>query len=339
MVATAETAVEGTAMANGTSTTTAADTLEENALKTLLDIVRTSASPEVAQAQAIMLRRLALEGDVVGSRIPAPTTITEVGGYINLLGDLGQPEMRAQMLAGALGVSGPNPPLGWLPTQPVVGWVTITNDRPACAGQASIPLTITLRGDFAPPLQAVIKGLHDQGCALPLATAVPALPPAGGTTPTNLLPLLGREISIAPGAALADPDNDPIAVARKGTDPYQVVARVISPGTVAVASDAWEALKCTTATCTPVAPPGGGRPYVALAPLLANAGFYPVTGATPASLTDRDWARFTNVTGLVPGQTTLADELTLLYSQSEIAMSGLGAQLTDVWNGTTFASP
>src|SRR3954471_15284731 len=94
--------------------------LEAQALQALLDVIKTVSSPDIAQAQAIMLRRLALEGDVVGSRIPPPQNITEVGGYINLVGKLKQPEMQAQLLAGALGVAGPNPPLGWLPTQPMV---------------------------------------------------------------------------------------------------------------------------------------------------------------------------------------------------------------------------
>ena len=50
---------------------------------------------------------LALQGDVIQSRIPAPRNITEIGGYLNLLQTLGQAEMRTQTLAGALGVAGP----------------------------------------------------------------------------------------------------------------------------------------------------------------------------------------------------------------------------------------
>ncbi len=69
--------------------------LEAQALQALLDVIKTVSSPDIAQAQAIMLRRLALEGDVVSSRIPAPQNITEVGGYINLVGKLKQPEMQA----------------------------------------------------------------------------------------------------------------------------------------------------------------------------------------------------------------------------------------------------
>jgi len=66
-------------------------TLEEQAVAALLDVIKTASSPEIAQAQSLLLRRLALEGDVVGSRIPAPRNITEIGGYINLLGDLEKP--------------------------------------------------------------------------------------------------------------------------------------------------------------------------------------------------------------------------------------------------------
>src|SRR5690349_10449798 len=91
---------------------------EEKVLDTLLDIVRYGGSRDAAEAQAIMLRRLALQGDVVSSRIPAPRNISEVGGYVNLLQTLQQPELEGQMLAAALGVAGPNPPPGWAVSAP-----------------------------------------------------------------------------------------------------------------------------------------------------------------------------------------------------------------------------
>jgi hypothetical protein len=325
-------------MADGTTTTAPpSGSLEETALNALLELVKVSSSPEIAQSQAIMLRRLALEGDVVGSRIPAPTTISEVGGYVNLLSDLGQPEMRAQMLAGALGVSGPNPPLGWLPTQPVLGWVTIANDRPAGAAQPSIPLSITLRSDFAPGIQAALKTLHDQGCALPLLSPPRSLPAGAGPAPADVMPLLGRSLDVVPNTALQDPDADPLALARQGTDPYVLVARVLSPGTVPVAAQPWDALQCTAAACTTIAPPAAGRAYVEVDPLLAAAGFYPTSSGQPASATDLGWSHYSNTTGLVANQTTLADELSLLYSQNEIATSALVGRLSDVWDGATFA--
>jgi hypothetical protein len=316
--------------------------LQEQAVTALLDVIKTASSPDIAQAQALLLRRLALEGDVVGSRIPAPRNITEIGGYINLLGDFGQPEMRAQMLAGALGVSGPNPQLGWLAKAPPLSWTSITNDRPAGPAQPQIPLTVTVRSDFTAALQAVLKQLHDRGCALPLQATARSLPPliAGASPPDDVLPLLGRTLEIVASAALADPENDPVAVARKGTDPFAVVARVLAAGSVAVTSDAWDALKCDASSCTVVPPPATGRAYVAVGPMLAGAGFYPASpGVQPTKNSDSGWARFTNITGLIPGSTRLGDELALLYSTDDIAASILATRVSWVWNGTTFVAP
>lgn len=313
--------------------------LEEQAVQALLQVLRTSSSPEVAQAQAIMLRRLALEGDVVGSRIPAPRNITEVGGYINLLTTLGQPEMRAQMLAGALGVAGPNPPLGWLPTQPQVGFVSIPNDRPSGPWQGAIPVNFQVRSDFALALQLALQGLHDRGCALPIVAPARALPPTAASVPADLLPLLGRAFDVMPGTALRDPDTDLLAIARIGTAPWQLVARAISAGPIGVNSAPWEAQLCTTAGCTVSPAPPGGRLYVPVAPVLASAGFTPaIPGHQPTSVADIAWARFVNVSGLVPGVTTFGDELTLLYSQSDIAASGLLGWTGYRWTGAIFAS-
>jgi hypothetical protein len=313
--------------------------LQAQALQALLDVLKSSTSPEIVQAQAIMLRRLALEGDVIGSRIPAPRNITEVGGYINLLGTLSQPEMRAQMLAGALGVAGPNPPLGWLPTQPVVGWVTIPNDRPAGPMQGAIPLTFQVRSDLSSAVQLALQGLHDRGCALPLISPARALPATPAAVPTDLLPLLGRAFDVVPSAALRDPDNDPLAVARQGTGSWHIVARRLAIGPIGVTAAPWEALTCTASACTPVPAPAAGRLYVPVAPILASAGFVPsAPGHVPTSVNDVSWARFVNVAGLVSGVTMLGEELTVLYSQSDIAASGLAGRISDVWNGSTFAS-
>ena len=114
---------------NGTSPTS--NSLEGQALQALLNVLSTSTSPDVVQAQAIMLRRLALEGDVSPSRIPAPLNITEIGGYINLLTTLGMTDARTQMLTSVLGVAGAVPPLGWLQAQPTLGWLSLPNDRPS----------------------------------------------------------------------------------------------------------------------------------------------------------------------------------------------------------------
>ncbi len=187
--------------------------LEEQALTALLDVIRAGSTPEAVQAQALMLRRLALQGDVVGSRVPAPRNISEIGGYINLLTDLGEPDVRTQMLASLLGVSGPNVPLSGFSGQPALSWVVMPNDRPQGTAQPSIPLSISVRSDFAPALQAALKTLHDQGCTLPLLSQARALPMAvpGAPPLDDPLPYIGRALDVVPTAALVDPDVDPVA--------------------------------------------------------------------------------------------------------------------------------
>lgn len=96
------------------------DPVLDAGMQALVDIVKAANTTDAMQAQAILLRRLALQGDVTGSRVPPPQNITEIGGYLNYLENLNQPEMRAQALAGILGVAGPNPPLGWQTTMPPV---------------------------------------------------------------------------------------------------------------------------------------------------------------------------------------------------------------------------
>ncbi len=73
----------------------------------LINILSTGTSPQVLALQQALLRRMLLEGDIIPSRIPAPKNITEVGGYINLLGSLGQTRIRTEVLASALGVAPP----------------------------------------------------------------------------------------------------------------------------------------------------------------------------------------------------------------------------------------
>lgn len=316
--------------------------LEEQAVSALLDVIKTASSPEIAQAQSLLLRRLALEGDVVGSRIPAPRNITEIGGYINLLGDLAQPEMRAQMLAGALGVSGPNPQLGWMPRPPLLSWTSLPDDRPDGPAQPVIPLNFTVRSDFAPAVQAALQQIHERGCALPVLTPPRSLPPPvpGASPSDDVLPVLGRTLDIVTAAALRDPDADPVALARKGPDPFAVVLRVLSAGTVAVAPDAWDALKCDASSCTVDPPPAAGRAYVPVGSILAGSGFYPSSpGVQPASTSDSGWARFVNITGLIAGVTTLGDELALLYSSDDIAASELATRVSWIWDGAAFSAP
>ncbi len=97
----------------------------------LLGILQGATSPDAMEAQNILLRRLALQGDVVPSRVPAPRNITEIGGYFNLLQTLQQPDMLSQVLAAILGVAGPTPALGWISNNQPLAFLQMTNDRPA----------------------------------------------------------------------------------------------------------------------------------------------------------------------------------------------------------------
>lgn len=312
--------------------------IEGQALQSLLNVLTASQSPDMLQAQAFLLRRLALEGDVVPSRLPAPRNVSEMGCYVNLLGTLGMTDARSQMLASALGIAGPSPALGTLGEQPPIAWLALPNDRPAGPQQGSISLSIHVRADFASALQAAMQALHDQGCALPLLSPLQVLPPSTAAAPTDLLPLIGRTIWLAPGQALVNPDTDALAVAQLAAGAWQATSRAASAGPIPVAPQAWSAQTCSSSACTVSPPPAAGRAYVPLSPVLANAGFVQATpGAAPANALDYAWSRFDNKTGLIPNVTTFGAELALLWPQAEIAASPVVNLLGRTWNGTNFA--
>ena len=308
----------------------------------LIGLIQANNSPDAAAAQSILLRRLALQGDVVGSRIPAPRNITEIGGYLNLLEKLGETAMREQALAGALGVAGPIPSLTMLEPQPL-SMVSTTNDRPAGPAQPSLPLSVQVRSDFLGGLLDALKQVHAAHAAMPFVGPTSLILPPGGpaaSLPSDPLPWLGRVLTLAPTAALRAPTSDPLVLARKtGTpDAFALMANVLSPGGVAVPADNYDALQINAAgtAVTPVALPAGTS-LVALAPLLASAGFYPASPLpAPAVPTDTAWTRLANVTGLVAGKTTLGDELSLLYTPAVIAASVFAPALGYTWDGTGF---
>ena len=313
--------------------------LNAHLVDSLVHILRSASSPDALEAQNIILRRIALQGDVIGSRIPPPRNISEIGGYVNLLGTLNQPEMRAQTLAAILGVAGPSEPLGWVSNDQPLAFVSLTNDRPSGRAQAALSLTFLARSDFSAAIQSVVETLHLQGCALPIAGG-PAitLPPAhaGSTPPADALPYLGRTLDVAAVTALVDPHTDPLALVRPSgsSAPFAIAATVLSAASP-VAPASYDVLVCTATACTPV-PVATGR-YVPIAPLLASAGFYPPSPLPqPTSQASADWARFTNITGLVPGVTKLGDELALLYNWGSINHSAFASALHWTWNGTAF---
>ena len=312
-------------------------------LDAMIDVLKNSTSSEMLQAQQILLRRMALEGDVVPSRIPAPGNITEIGGYLNLLEESNQPELRAQVLASVLGVAGPNPPLGWIATEPSLFFTTRANDRPEGALQAAIPVQFTMRSDFASAFDTALQTIHERGCQLPLLSSMRALPSFQGGTPpaSELLSYIGRTLDLVPSAALVDPDTDPLVLAHEGTSDRQVVARqlnAVAPKASVVSPANWIPWKCTGTTCQELA--AASRTYLPLAPILNAAGWYQPSPLAPQSPSQPgNWRRWTNITGLVAGVTRYGEELGYLYTQAAIVASSLREYLPWVWNGTEFARP
>jgi len=264
-------------------------TLTAQIVGSLLAMVQANNSPDAAAAQSILLRRLALQGDVVGSRVPAPRNISEIGGYFNLLDTLGESAMREQTLAGILGVAGPIPSLTMLQPQPL-SMVSVTNDRPSGVAQPSLPLSVQVRSDFVGGLLDALKLLHAQNATMPFAGPTSLTLPAGGpasSLPADPLLYLGRVLMLAPAAALQAAASDPLVLARKAgtTGAFDIMADVLSPGGVAVRPDNYEALQIAGTSITKV--PLNNTSLVKLAPLLAGAGFYPAAPLpVPASAAD-----------------------------------------------------
>ena len=315
-----------------------AGTAEDRAIDALTRILDSAISPDMLAAQQIILRRLALSGDLFPSRIPPPGNITQIGGYINLIAD--DPVLTAQVLASALGVAGPNPSPGFEPVLPPRYYVDRPNDRPAQVA-VSTPVSIAVRDDFAAAFGVMVSQLHDLGCQLPALACGRPLPRHGVSAPmpTDLLPFIGLSLELLPDAALVDPTVDPLAVGQLGgAGPTCVVARQLDPGAPSagtVTSESWSLWSCTSAACTQSAVTGE---FVDLTPLLNAAGWYTVTPlpAPASSSQNGGWSVWRNVTGLVPGRTTFGEELELLHSLGAIAASVVRSALDWVWNGSAF---
>lgn len=308
----------------------------------LLTVLSTAASPDAVEAQNIIMRRIALEGDVTGSGIPSVlmSSPSMVGGVLNYLTAQKETAIRQQALAGMLGVAGPNQPLGWISNVQPLAMADITNDRPAGPAQPTIPLFFLVRSDFAGAVKAAIGGVHHYGATVPFASPpVIQLPSAapGAVPPANVLKYLGRELDLAPAAALVAPATDPLAIVRPAgsSDPWQLAARVVTATSAAVAPADYDAIQCTPTSRSTVTLTHAR--LVPLGPALAAAGFYPGSPLPlPANNTQTAWATFTNVTGLVSGTTRLGDELSLLYSAETIASSVFASIVDWVWNGSKF---
>jgi len=325
---------------NGTAPPFIDPGLSAQLVSSLLGVLTSATSPDAIEAQNIIMRRIALEGDVIGSRVPPPRNITEIGGYVNLLTSLKEKAMREQALAGILGVAGPNPPLGWISNTQPLAMVDITNDRPAGPAQPTIPLSVLVRSDFVTAVKAAFAAAHQYGATIPFASPpVIQLPMGvpGAALPADILRFLGRELELAPAAALAAPGTDPLAIVRPSgsSDPWQVAARVLTAAPATVTPADYDAIQCTPVSSSTVKLTQAS--LVPLGPVLASAGFYPASPLPlPANSTQTAWATFSNITGLVAGVTRLGDELSLLYSAETIAGSVFAPVVDWVWNGSEF---
>ena len=76
-------------------------------LNSLVSAIDTEHTPEMVDLRNIFVRRLIFSGDVIPSRIPPPSNISEIGGYLNYLQDLNHAEMALSTVASALGLAVP----------------------------------------------------------------------------------------------------------------------------------------------------------------------------------------------------------------------------------------
>lgn len=70
----------------------------------LVKLLENETSPESLAIKNLILRRIALEGDVKPARIPAPLNITQIGGYMNLMAELNLSKLQERALTSILGL-------------------------------------------------------------------------------------------------------------------------------------------------------------------------------------------------------------------------------------------
>ena len=321
---------------------TPSSTAIDGVLAALTEVIRSSTSPEVQEVQLMLLRRLALEGSVIPSRIPAPRNITEIGGYLNQLTTLGLDDMRTQMLGSVLGLAAPTPLSGLETTRPPLQMISITNDRPAGAA-ATIAPTVMVRSDMAPSLVAALTGLHAHQGMLALDSPPSLLPPkpaAGAPAPiVDPLVPMGRVLWVAPQSALVDPLLDPVTLGRGAADTgtnFRLAVRV-DVGAPGSSSVDWTAVVWDNVAEVFIDQAIGATNLIPLETVLAPTGFVAARPASrPTGRADLSWARMVNISGLLPGVTRLGDELRLVFTAAQIAQSALATDVDRVWTGTSF---
>ncbi|WP_308493586.1 hypothetical protein [Microbacterium terrisoli] len=316
-------------------------TAEDRALDALVSVIQSSAGPAAAEAQALLLRRLALDGDIIPTRMPAVLNVTEAAGYLNLLDTLGQRQAMLDVLSGALGVASASarslsdapPPLAMAP---------LANDRPVGAAASTAPSNVLVRADLVAGLVAARDAVRAYGAVLPLWSPPAPLPLAQAA---DELDAIGRRLRVLPTAALADPTTDSLVLARPvGGLPggYTVMARP-DPAIAATATlpdVEYESVARDAATGAPVTVELGVTKLVPLVPPLSAGGWRgAVTDAPPLTASDLGWTQIVAVSGLLPGVTRLRDELLLLHSTAEAGDSVFAAKLDWVWDGAAFTAP
>ncbi|HEY3528010.1 MAG TPA: hypothetical protein VGK78_02590 [Nocardioides sp.] len=304
----------------------------------LTGLIGSASSPEIRQAQVLLLQRLALEGDVIPSRIPAPANITQIGGYLNLLTALGQDDMRTQMLGATLGLAGSLPLPGLDQQPPPLSLAVVSNDVPP--GSTGVAATVTMRSDLVSGLATALQTVHTAGGLLPLS-APAALPPVGSAAFDPLLHL-GRAVLAAPVVTLVDPQTDAVVLGRAASDTgtsYRLAVRVRS-GTTGASTEDWTCLMWDAVSASYAEQTVSGATLLPIETALSGSGLMAVRpSGVPSGRNDLAWARLADVAGLLPGVTRLGDELALVYSKRQIAASAFAPMVDFVWDGGAFATP
>jgi len=317
------------------------DAAEDALVLALTEVIKGATSPEIQQAQALLLRRLATQGDVIPSRIPAPRNITEVGGYLNFLQTLGETQMRRDMLGSTLGLATGGLDASSGPSVPPLHLTAVANHRPPGAAGADVPLSVAVREDLAPALVTALVDLRTADGMLPLWSPPTALAaPTGGTGGlSDPLPYLGRQVWVAPTAATVDPENDPVVLGRAASDSaagYRLGIRV-ADGTPGATTEQWTGLAWDPVGMGFVERDLGSVPILPIETALAATVFVarrvPVA---PSGRGDYGWARLTATAGLLPGASRLGDELALVWSGDSIRSSAYAPHLDAVWDGSRF---
>ena len=311
------------------------DNTDNEMYSALLEIIKQESSPEAVKARNLILRRIAMTGDVTPSRIQQTQNITQIGGYINLLASIQQEGIRNRMLASVLGVAAPGEEYVLRDDQPELFFARRTSDRPECEQMETLPLYFYMRSDFGEAFEGALAALHTVGATLPvLQTATPSLPPLSAPLPTpeGILALLGRIIELAPTAVFQNPEQDPLVVAQQDETAIVYARSNSGQELSAVKAYVWEDGGYVVKEIS-------GK-FISIAPLLQVAGWYMVKRAPEQQETDfvpASALRWRNITGLVPGRTTLASELSLLYPRAQIVDSCLREMLDARWDGAKFA--